>query len=119
MDAKRKRQRWYRHLLQCSLQDLIVIYLPYMTLVAGFFIGACYVYDPTLRLLLYSALPGRYQNWLTFVMCLVEEMRLLLIFYGVGVPVTQSQVLSFNMVSTHLETITSLGLTGYVCAKIV
>ena len=74
-----------------------------MALLAVVFIGACYVYDPTLRLLLFSALPDTYQSWFTFIMCFVVEMHLLLMFYGVGVVVLQIQVISFDMVSANLK----------------
>ena len=101
--AKSRRQLWYKRLLECSPQDLIALYLPYMVLCSIAFIGACYVYDPTLRLLLYSALPERHQNWLTFLICFVEEMRLVSIIAGIGVAVLEIQINTFEEVTNHLE----------------
>ena len=101
-------------MLDHSAQDLIAIYVPHMIIFgAALLIGCCYIYDPTLRLLLYSALPERYQNWLTFTMCLAEEIRLLLICSGVVVPVLQLQVISFDKVNVELEAIISSALDGY------
>ena len=89
-----------------SLQDLIAIFLPYMALLAVLVIGACYALDPTMKLLLYSALPARYQNCLTFAICLLEEIRILGIFAGTVTPVFQSQIIAFDLVSDNLECLT-------------
>ena len=89
-----------------SLQDLIAIVLPYMALLAALTIGACYALDPTMKLLLYSALPAQYQNWLSFAICLVEEVRILGIFAGTVTPVWQSQIIAFDLVSDNLECLT-------------
>ena len=104
------RQPWRKRLVECSLQDLIAIYMPPMVLCAEGFIGACYIYDPTLSLLLYSALPAKYQSWSTFMACFIEEIRLLLICAGVAVPGLQLQVISFDRVNTQLEAIMSSAL---------
>ena len=96
-------QRWYRRLLEYSLQDLIVLSLPYTILLVVVGIGACFIYDSSMRILLYSALPERYQGWLTFMALFVEEIRMLLMCASVGVPVLQLQVLSFAKVNAYLE----------------
>ena len=106
-------QRWYKCLLECSLQDLIGIYMPYMVLVSQAAVGACYIYDPTSKLLLYSALPERYQSWLIFLMCFVEEMRFITIFIGVAVQVLQLQVISFDLININLEAILDSTTKGY------
>ena len=111
--VKYEGRRWYARLLEHSLQDLIAIYLPHMLLCGVALIGVCYAYDPTLRLLLYAALPGGYQCWQTFTICLVEEMRLVLMCVGVGVPVLQLQVISFDQVNADLEAVITSALDGY------
>lgn len=98
-------KQWFKRLLKCSLQDLIVIYVPYMVVLAAVLILACYVYDPTLRLLLYSALPECHQTWLAFVICYMEEMRFMLMLFGIVTPVWQLQVLSLDLINKYLELI--------------
>ena len=107
----RGRQQWHKRLLECTLQDLIAIYMPHMILYGEVIIGACYIYDPTLRLLLYSALPERYQSWPAFTACLLEEMRLLFFCAAIAIPVLQLQVISFDLVNTQLEAIVNSALT--------
>ena len=65
-------KRWYERMLEYSFQELITVYVPHVVLVAVAVVGACYVYDPSLRLLLYSALPERHQSWLAFIICIAE-----------------------------------------------
>ena len=110
-------QRWYERLLEHSLQDLIAMYMPHLALCSASFIWACYIYDPSLRLLLYFELPERYQSWLTFTVCFVEEIRFFLVVFGVGSPMLQLQVISFDQVNTHLETIMFSVLNRYYLIK--
>ena len=91
VEAAERRQRWYKRLLEYSLQDFIAMYMPHMVSCGVVLVWACYIYDSSLRLLLYSALPARRQSWLTFIVCFVEEIRLLLIAGGIIVPVLQLQ----------------------------
>ena len=104
---------WYKRLLQCSIQDLIAIYMPHVVLCGIIMVGACFLYDPTLRLLLYSAVPERHQNWLTFFVCFVEEMHMMLIFAGTAVPMWQLQVICFDQVTDHMEAIISSVMRRY------
>ena len=73
-----------------------------MVLLAIAMIGACFIYEPTMQLLLYSALPDRQKNWFWMVLCLVEEMRFLLIFEGLVVPTWQLQVIAFDLIRNKL-----------------
>ena len=114
--ADSRRLRWHKKLLECSLQDLTAIYMPYMAVCSLVAEGTCFIFDPTLKLLLYSALPESYQNWLTFMTCFVEEMRFTLMFIGVIVPVLQLQVISFDLITIHLEASISSAVNGY-CKK--
>ena len=86
-----------------SRQDLIAIYLPYMVLPAAVPIGACYVYRPKLKFLLYSCLPDDYQNWLTFALCLVEEMWFLMVILGLITPAYQTQLISYELIAKKLQ----------------
>ena len=92
-----------RRLLGSSLQDFIAIGMPYLVLLAAGMIGACIIYDPTMKLLLYSALPERYQNWLSFGILWVEELRLMIFGSGIGVPVWQLQIIAFDTVNNNLQ----------------
>ena len=113
----KKSQLWHKRLLEYSPQDLIAMYMPHMAVFSVIATGASYIYDPTLRLLLYSALPGRYQNWLTFLVCFVEEIRLVVVMAGLGVTLLQVQVISFDLVSAHLQTRINAALNGYYVYK--
>ena len=56
-----------------------------------------------MRLLLYAALPYHLQNWATFGLCLLEEIRFMLIFIATVTPVLQVQVISFDLVTNQLQ----------------
>ena len=77
--------------------------MPYMTPVVGTMIVVCMVYDPTMKMLLYSGLPVQYQNWFVAGICFVEELRFLLILLGVAVPIWQFQVIAFDLVHRKLN----------------
>ena len=96
-----------RRVLQSPLQDLVAIWLPYLVLLAAVMVGACYLYDPTMRLLLYSALPGSYQNWWIFTILWVEEVRLLILASGTVVPVWQLQIIAFDLIHHSLQSLTN------------
>ena len=64
---------------------------------------ACFIYDPTMQLLLYSGLPTEHQNWLSFAVCFVEEMRFIFTFQGIAIPVFQVQVISFDLINQTLQ----------------
>ena len=67
--------------------------------------GASFIYDPTMRCLLYSALPECLKNRLSFWICFAEEMRFLLMFAGIFVPTWQLQVIAFDLVNSRLNLI--------------
>ena len=86
-----------------ALQDAVVVLLPYMLQVGALTVGTCYVLDPTMKQLVYTALPASYQNWLSFVVCLMEEIRILGIIAGTVTPVVQSQIIAFGLVTDDLQ----------------
>ena len=92
-------------LREYTLQDLIALGLPYMVLSCIPLIGVCFIIDPTMKVLLYSALPEGFKNDYSFWICFLEEMRFLLVCAGMCVPTWQLQVISFELVSTSLETV--------------
>ena len=75
----------------------------YIVLVAVGMMGACFVYDPTMKLLLYSALPDNQKNWHSFLLCFVEEMRFIFIYKGLAIPAWQLQVIAFDLINKNLE----------------
>ena len=95
-----------RCLWERSPQDLMAIYLPHMLTLAIMLVGICAVYDPTMKMLLYNALPNSYQNWLTFWLCYMEEMRFLAMIVAVNAPAWQCQIIAFDLVNHDLEAIT-------------
>ena len=92
------------------MQDLIAIGLPYMVLLTLPVCWASFIYDPTMRVLLYSALPECYKNRLSFWICFVEEMNFLLMFAGLAIPIWQMQVISFDLVKRNLDILTDTAL---------
>lgn len=93
-------------LSELSLQGIIAIYMHHMVIPAVFMIGACFVYEPSMQLLLYSALPDEQKNWLSMIMCFLEEMRFLLIFEGLVVPTWQLQIIAFDRINSDLKLLT-------------
>ena len=100
------------------MQDLIAIGLPYMGIMAILVICAALVYDPSMRLLLYTALPSRLQNWATFGLCLLEEIRFLVVFAAIGIPVLQLQVIIFNNILLLIRLI-DLTAVHSICTEMI
>ena len=96
-------KHWIARLREYSLQDLIAKNLSYMNVFCAALIVATYVYDPSMRLLLYSALPSRLQNWATFGLCLLEEIRFVLICVATGGPMFLLHTISFELICTQLR----------------
>ena len=94
-----------QRLWERPLQDLIALLMPYMTPVVAVMIGACILYDPTMNMLLYSALPGSHQNWLTFGICFLEEMRFIGLCVGISVLTLQRQIIAFDFITTRLRVV--------------
>ena len=86
-----------------SLQDLIAIGMPYMLMMSVPIICASFVYDPTMRVLLYAMLP---ENWKTgpwFWACFAEELHFVVTFITITGPAWQLQVISFELVNVILH----------------
>lgn len=84
------------------MQDLIATWLPHLILLVVAVMIVCMIYDPTMKLLIFAALPESYQNWLTFAICLVEEARFLMICAGLGAPSWQLQIVAFQDINEEL-----------------
>ena len=85
------------------MQDLITVSLPYIVYVTLPLIGASFIYDPTMRLLLYSALPDCWKTRLSFWICFAEDSRLMLMLTGITVPTWQLQAIAFDLVNNRLD----------------
>ena len=85
-----------------SLQDLIAIYLLRIAVVSTTTAGICYVYEPSMRLLLYAAVPVDYQNWLSFGLCFIVEIQYLAILVVTEASTWQLQVISFDLITHKL-----------------
>ena len=94
---------WTVRIWEYSLRDLIAVCLPYTGIIALVAIIAAFVYDPSMRLLVYVALPSHLQNWATFGFCLLEEIRFAVICIATVVPILQIQVISFDIVTEKLR----------------
>ena len=92
-----------RRLKQCSLQDLIVLFLPYSFACGTVALVSLYLYDPTIKLLVYASLPRGYQNWLTLGICLLLELQSMLFCLGTLGTTWQLQVISFDLINERLH----------------
>ena len=99
----RGKGKWLRCRRGGSLQDLIAIWFPHMSILAVFIIVACMVYDPTMKMLLYTALPEKYKNRLSFGICILAELRFLIIITGLAVPTLQRQIVAFQDLDQALQ----------------
>ena len=96
-----------------SLQDLIAIALPYMIIPLIPIVSASFVYDPTMRLLLYAVLPKNRKFCPWFWACFVGEIHFLVMFAAVATPAWQLQVMSFELINKNLQNIVSTGVNRY------
>ena len=95
------------------MHDLIAISMPAVSVVTITPIGACFIYGPEMKLLLYSALPENCKDWLSFLVCWVEKMRMLCMGVGIASPLLQLQVIAFDLLNVSLEAI-GKDFKGYV-----
>ena len=74
-----------------------------MVITSGSAVAVCFFYDPTMNFLLYSGLPDQYKNWATFWVCMMEEIRLVMMVVGTVTPVYQLQVIAFDLANDTLK----------------
>ena len=74
-----------------------------MVITAALAVAACFVYYPGMNFLLYSGLPGGYKNCVSFSVCLMEEIRLMMMVVGIVIPVWQLQVVAFDLANNVLK----------------
>ena len=96
------RRSWWQRL---SLQDLMALYAPELILVGILAVIAAMVYDPTMKMLLYTALPDGMRTPIWFILCFAEELRNLMFEGAILVPVLQIHVLTFEVVDEALRSI--------------
>ena len=72
-----------------------------VSLAAGAMLLALMCY-PSMKLLLYAALPKEHQTWITFGILILEELRYLIVACAIGIPVWILQVISFDLVGNKL-----------------
>ena len=100
-----KWERKYLRLQERSLQDLLGLLMPVGIPLSAGVVGVCILFDPMMKFVLYSALPEQFQNWLSFVICYVEEIRFLYMFAAIIIPIWQVQLLAFDLINDKLEEI--------------
>ena len=74
-----------------------------MIITAASAVAVCFLYDPAMNLLLYSGLPDCYKNWATFCVCMVEEIRLIMMVVGTVTSIWQLQVIAFDLANHTLK----------------
>ena len=99
--------KWIHRLSEYSLQDFLALGLPFMTIAAVPIIGASFIADPSMKLLLYALLPKNWKTWPLFWACFSIELHYLVMFPAIGTTPWQLQVISFELVNMNLETIAS------------
>ena len=104
-DGNHPQKKGWRRFWGRSLQELIVICLPAMCIPTVSAIAACFLYDPGMKVLVFSVLPEKHKNWLSFGVCWLEELRMLFMIVGIAVPVFQVQVITFDVLNYSLEAI--------------
>ena len=72
-------------------------------LLAGLATMLVFISNPSMKYLLYAALPREHQTWITFGILLFEESRFIIVIASVGTPILILQVLSFELVRNKLE----------------
>ena len=90
---------------QRPLQDLLAVWLPHMVLLAAVMMGACYLYDSTMKMLLYAVVPESHKNWISFGILWMQELWLLQFALGIIVPMWQFEVIAFGLVNNSLTAI--------------
>ena len=73
-----------------------------MVILAGFTMLACYIYDPSMKLLLYSGLPASFQNPVTFWLCMMEEVHFFVRCTSMAVHMWQLQVIAFDLGNSNV-----------------
>ena len=96
---------WVQKLMKHALQDLIGVGLPYLVLPVTPIVCASFVYDPTMKLLLYAMVPDGWKTWPSVCTCLIMEANLMLMFAAIAIPAWQVQVTAFELVNHKLQTI--------------
>ena len=104
-----KAKPWW---VRISLQDIIALYAPHMVLAAVVSATAVMAYDPTLKILLYSALPHEWRTFTVFSFCLAEEVRNLVLMGMIAVPVLQIHVMTSDLLVQTLHEIAHSVLTA-------
>ena len=98
--------------VRLSLQDIIALYAPHMVLAAAISAAAVIAYDPTLKILLISALPQDWRTSTVFYLCLAEEVRNLVLMGIISVPVLQLHVMTSDLLVEALDEIAHSFLTA-------
>ena len=111
-DKKIEKKPGFHRFVGRSMQELIAICLPGIGVATVSAIGACFLYDPGMRVLLYSALPENCKNWFSFCVCWLEDFRLLWMCIGIAAPVLQLEVIAFDLLNYSLPSIVGKEFTG-------
>ena len=96
---------WMTFFREHTLQDLIAICLPWMALATFPVIAAALLYDPTMKLLLYAAVPEDWRTGPCFWACFMAELHFLAMLDAIVISTWQLQVISFELLNTKLETV--------------
>lgn len=93
---------WTRY----SLQNLVALYAPHMAMAGALSHFPCYLYDPTMKGLLYSALPTHCQTPARFSVCLLAEAHYMVYVVSVASPVFQLHIVICDAITQGLKMLT-------------
>ena len=91
--------RWRRY----TLQDLIALFAPPMVFTAAIAVTACFLHAPEMKLLLYAAVPEQLNTPVVFALCMVEDIRCVLLVATTAMGVFPVQVLAFDRINLSLS----------------
>lgn len=92
-----------RRLKEFTPHDVYTLTIPYLLSSAVASIIVAYICFPSLSVLMYSSIPKRYQNWMTWTVLILEDSRCLAVLICIGIPMWLLQVMNFELVIHRLE----------------
>ena len=80
-----------------------------MVFTAALAVMACFLYAPRMKLLLYAAVPGRFDGPVLFALCMAEDIRCVVLVATTAMTVFPVQVLTFDGIKLNLSELANPG----------
>ena len=98
-----KARSWSCRLKEYTVQDIFAMSLPYTFLLSILTVMLTLIFNPSIKYMLYAAIPLEHQTIITFGILLFEELRMLIAGVSMMIPILTAQVLSFDLVRNKLQ----------------